>query len=165
MEFKFEIMTDGSARLVKAEGKDKVVSLPDVWNDHPVTAIGEYAFYEQREMTRIRLPRSMKVSGDHAFAECRFLEQIEFPKGTERIDDYAFYNCTRLARVVLPGTLTHMGYGAFRNDSDLRDIQLYTVQGMESQINTILSDTNMELTVTFHYKDGNVSQLVCSEFF
>lgn len=165
MEFKFEIMTDGSARLVKAEGKDKVVSLPDVWNDHPVTAIGEYAFYEQREMTRIRLPRSMKVIGDHAFAECRFLEQIEFPKGTERIDDYAFYNCTRLARVVLPGTLTHMGYGAFRNDSDLRDIHLYTVQGMESQINTILSDTNFELTVTFHYKDGNVSQLVFTDFF
>lgn len=44
MEFKFEIMTDGSARLVKAEGKDKVVSLPDVWNDHPVTAIGDMLF-------------------------------------------------------------------------------------------------------------------------
>lgn len=58
-----------------------------------------------------------------------------------------------------------MGYGAFRNDSELRDIHLYTVQGMESQINTILSDTNFELTVTFHYKDGNVSQLVFTDFF
>lgn len=49
MEFKFEIMTDGGARLTKAEGADKVVSVPDVWEDHPVTAIGEYAFYEQRK--------------------------------------------------------------------------------------------------------------------
>ena len=29
MEFKFEIMTDGGARLTKAEGADKVVSVPD----------------------------------------------------------------------------------------------------------------------------------------
>lgn len=116
-------------------------------------------------MTRIHLPKSLKTIENHAFAECRFLEQIEFPEGTERIDDYAFYNCTRLARVVLPGTLGHMGYGAFRNDSDLKDIHLHTVQGMESQINTILSDTNFELTVTFHYEDGNVSQLVFTDFF
>ena len=137
MEFRFEIMKDGGARLLKADGEDKVVSVPDVWENHPVTVIGEYAFYEQRDMTRIHLPESLKTIGDHAFAECRFLEQIEFPEGMERIDDYAFYNCTRLARVVLPGTLLHMGYGAFRNDSDLKDIHLYTVQGLESQINTI----------------------------
>lgn len=165
MEFTFEIMADGGARLLKAEGADKVVSVPDLWQGHPVTDIGEYAFYERREMTRIHLPETLKKIEDHAFAECRFLEQIEFPEGTERIDDYAFYNCTRLSRAVLPGTLEHMGYGAFRNDSDLRDIHLYTVQGMESQINTILSDTNFELTVTFHYADGNVSQLVFTDFF
>ena len=165
MEFKFEVMADGAARLLKAAGEDKVVSVPDVWEEHPVTVIGAYAFYELRDMTRIQLPRSLKNIENHAFAECRFLEQIEFPKGTERIDDYAFYNCTRLSRVVLPETLVHMGYGAFRNDSDLRDIHLHTVQGMESQINTILSDTNFELTVTFHYVDGHISQLVFTDFF
>lgn len=36
---------------------------------------------------------------------------------------------------------------------------------MESQINTILSDTNFEQTVTFHYSDGNVSKLVFTDFF
>ena len=97
MEFKFEIMADGSACLVKADGEDKVVSVPDLWEGHPVTAIGEYAFYECRQMNRIHLPQSLRFIGNHAFAECRFLEQIEFPDGTEHIDDYAFYNCTRLA--------------------------------------------------------------------
>lgn len=44
MEFTFEIMADGGARLMKAEGPDKVVSVPDLWQDQPVRAIGEYAF-------------------------------------------------------------------------------------------------------------------------
>ena len=36
MEFRFEIMKDGGARLLKADGEDKVVSVPDVWGKtHP----------------------------------------------------------------------------------------------------------------------------------
>ena len=131
----------------------------------PVTDIGENAFYGNHAVKRIQLPKQLKSIGGHAFAECRFLEQMEFPDGTERIGDYSFYNCIRLTRVVIPFSMRHMGFGAFKNDTDLTDIHVFTKQGMESDINTILSETTFEQTVSFHYLDGNVSKLVFTEFF
>lgn len=165
MNYKFEITGDGEARLVKAEGDDRAVILPDTWEGRPVTIIGEEAFYGNYALRRIRFPESLKKIEGHGFAECRFLEQIELPEGTEYIGDYCFYNCIRLGRAVLPEALIHMGYGAFKNDTDLKDIHIHTVQGLESRINTILSDTNFEQTVTFHYIDGNISKLVFTDFF
>jgi len=165
MNFKFQLTAEGDARLVSASGEDGVAVIPDVWEGHPVTVIGEEAFYGNHSLHRGRLPKHLKKIEGHAFAECRFLEQADFPEGTKSVGDYCFYNCIRLGRVVLPSTLTHMGYGAFKNDIDLKDIHIHTVQGMESQINTILSDTNFEQTVTFHYSDGNVSKLVFTDFF
>lgn len=165
MDFKFQLTVEGDARLLAAAGDDGVAVIPDTWEGHPVTAIGEEAFYGKYDIKRVQLPKYLKKVEGHAFAECRFLEQVEFPEGTKSIGDYCFYNCIRLRRVVLPSTLTHMGYGAFKNDTDLKDIHIHTVQGMESQINTILSDTNFEQTVTFHYGDGSVSKLVFTDFF
>ncbi len=154
MDFKFQLTVEGDARLLAAAGDDGVAVIPDTWEGHPVTAIGGRSFYGKYDIKRVQLPKYLKKVEGHAFAECRFLEQVEFPEGTKSIGDYCFYNCIRLRRVVLPSTLTHMGYGAFKNDTDLKDIHIHTVQGMESQINTILSDTNFEQTVTFHYGDG-----------
>lgn len=165
MEFKFEILKDNNARLTAIEGEEGVISIPDTWEDHPVTVIGEEVFYGRYEMKRIQLPKYLKNIEGHAFAECRFLEQVDFPEGTETIGDYCFYNCIRLSRIVISKTLVHMGYGAFKNDTDLKDIHIHTVQGLESQINTILSDMNFEQTVTFHYEDGNTSQLVFTDYF
>lgn len=165
MEFKFEIDADGSAKLIEALGEDEVLTIPDTWDDHPVRVIGERAFYGRREIRRVRLPKYLKKLEAYAFAECRFLEQIELPEETESIGDYGFYNCIRMKRIELPGTITRMGYGAFRNDTDLTDIHIHVDQGMESRVNVILSETNFEQTVTFHYNDGNESQLVFTEFF
>ena len=165
MEFKFDILEDGSAKLVAAIGEEAVVSIPDTWQEHPVTVIGERAFYGRREIKRVRLPKYLKKLEDYAFAECRFLEQMELPETTQSIGDYGFYNCIRLVRIDLPDTIASMGYGAFRNDTDLTDIHIHTQQGNENRINTILNETNFNQTVTFHYKDGNVSQLVFTEFF
>ena len=165
MEFKFEILQDGNARLVEAIGEDKVVSIPDTWEDHSVTVIGERAFYGRREIKRVRLPKHLKKLEAYVFAECRFLEQMELPEEIEYIGNYCFYNCIRLIRIDLPDTIASMGYGAFKNDTDLVDVHIHTEQGRENRVKTILDETNFEQTVTFHYKDGNVSKLVFTEFF
>lgn len=108
MNFKFQLTPEGDARLVSASGEDGVAVIPDVWEGHPVTVIGEEAFYGNHNLHRVRLPKHLKKIEGHAFAECRFLEQADFPEGTKSVGDYCFYNCIRLGRVVLPSTLTHM---------------------------------------------------------
>lgn len=165
MELKFEVIDDETAKLIEAAGEDEVVHIPDIWENRFVTVIGERTFYGHREIKRIRLPERLKKIEDYAFAECRFLEQIELPESTEWIGDYGFYNCIRLKRIELPDTINGMGYGTFRNDTDLTDIHIHVEQGTEHRVNTILNETNFEQTVTFHYKDGNISKLVFTEFF
>lgn len=46
MNFKFQLTAEGDARLVSASGEDGVAVIPDVWEGHPVTVIGEEAFTE-----------------------------------------------------------------------------------------------------------------------
>ncbi len=165
MEYIFKLLSDGSAELKEAKGDDAVISIPEEWEGHPVTSIGDYAIYQHKELTRVHLPVGIKRLGNHAFAENRFLTQIELPEGLTFIDDYCFYNCIRLERAVFPKSIKNMGFGAFRNDKKLKDIHLYTVHGEEIQINVILSDSEHELTVTFHYEDGEEAELVFTEFY
>ena len=164
MNLEFERLEDGSAKLIRIEGEDEVVFIPDTWEDCPVTIIGERTFYGHREIKRIRLPEYLKVIENYAFAECRFLEHMDIPKETWFIGDYTFYNCIRLKRIDLPESISSIGYGAFRNDTDLTDVHFHVKQGEEHRINIILNETNFEQTVTFHYTDGQASQLVFTEF-
>ena len=46
MDFKFQLTVEGDARLLAAAGDDGVAVIPDTWEGHPVTAIGEEAFTE-----------------------------------------------------------------------------------------------------------------------
>ncbi len=164
MNLEFERLDDGSVKLVRVDGEDEVVFIPDTWEDCPVTVIGERTFYGHREIKRVRLPEPLKVIESYAFAECRFLERMEIPKNTWFIGDYTFYNCIRMKGIDLPETLSSIGYGAFRNDTDLKDVHIHVKQGEEHRINIILNETNFEQTVTFHYTDGQTSQLVFTEF-
>lgn len=165
MELRFEVIDEATAKLAEVIGEDEVVHIPDIWENHKITVIGERTFYGHREIKRVRLPKYLKKIEDYAFAECRFLKQLELPAWVEAIGDYSFYNCIRLERIELPDTITNMGYGTFRNDTDLTDIHIHVEQGTEHRVNTILNETNFEQTVTFHYKDGEISQLVFTEFF
>lgn len=165
MEFKFELLEDGSAKLVEVMGEDEVVFIPDVWEEHPVTVIGTRAFYGHREIKRVRLPKDLKKIESYGYAECRFLEQMELPAGTESIGDYCFYNCIRLVRMDIPESLSSMGYGVFKNDSDLKDIHIHVKPGEEHRVNIILDDSTYEQTVTFYYNDGQIAQLVFTEFY
>lgn len=165
MDLKFEFIDDQTAKLTEVIGEDEVVFIPDMYEGHVVTVVGERTFYGHREIKRVRLPKYLKKLDNYAFAECRFLEQMELPECIESVGDYCFYNCIRLIRIDLPETITRMGYGAFKNDTDLVDVHIHVRHGEEHRVNIILDETSFEQTVTFHYEDGQISQLVFPEFY
>ena len=86
--------------------------------------IGEYAFYECRNLSDITLPDKLTSIGGCAFYECRSLSDIALPDKLASIGDSAFYDCKSLASIVLPESLTSIGDGAFYGCESLSGIDL-----------------------------------------
>ena len=98
--------------------KDKI-NIPD-----SVTSIGDYAFYDCKNLTGIELPEGITSIGDYAFYGCSSLTSIELPKGLTSIGDYAFEDCSSLTSIELPKGLTSIGDYAFEDCSSLTSIEL-----------------------------------------
>ena len=77
------------------------------------TNIGDYAFYNSRNIASIEIPSSVTKIGAYAFQYCVALEEIVVPNGVETIGHNAFANCSGLKRVDLPASLNSLGNYVF----------------------------------------------------
>ncbi len=110
----FELTKDGSGyTVVKYDGDDKVVEIPERYMNKPVVAIGENAFRFNTELETVRIPGSVKVIESGAFESCNKLLDITLESGTETIEKGAFKNCKYITYLNLPSTLTCVEPGAF----------------------------------------------------
>lgn len=96
--------------------------LTDGWEDVPselvipdgaVTSIGEGAFMDCDNLTKITIPDSVTSIGDQAFYCCSKLKSVVLPDSVTSIGDETFYWCFNLKSVVLPGNLKSIGEYAF----------------------------------------------------
>ena len=93
-----------------------------------VTAIGEFAFVDERGWERMLLededyeapplellsiPDSVQKIGTYALAYCRNLTELSIPDGVTYIGDRAFEGCEALESVKLPANLKELGEFAF----------------------------------------------------
>ena len=120
--FLFQLGPDGAELTGYAGSEDPVVFVPEQFEGHPVTGIGERAFYQHKEIQRIHLPDTIVHIGGYAFAECRFLEQMDLPDKVASIGDYAFDWCNGLVSVVIGNSVTSIGYHAFVSSCRLTEI-------------------------------------------
>ncbi len=90
----------------------------------PVSEIGSYAFWDNRNLKEITLPDSIKAIGNGAFAECAKLERVTFGKGLLELGDSAFSGCTALDGVMLPDGLKKLGGAAFLSCHSLKEITI-----------------------------------------
>lgn len=116
-------------------------------NTYTVTAIGEMAFYGNRQLTSIvipntvtniysgafwfckslknvYLPNQLRTITPWSFYCCESLESISFPNTIHAIEEWAFTNCRSLTEVTLPGTVTNIGMSAFASCKGLRKINI-----------------------------------------
>lgn len=121
-DFEYE-MNDGEVVITGYIGADQEIIIPAEINDRPVTQIGDFAF-EDYDMTKLELPRSIRVIGEYAFTDCNCLEEIVIPDGLERIEDNAFYECKALTYVELPDSLQYLGYCSFGYCESLVELEL-----------------------------------------
>ena len=72
-----------------------------------VTAIGDMAFYERKNLTEISLPNTVKAIGSCAF-EGSNISSIDL-RSVDSIGGEAFASCTNLKTVIMPDSMRYLG--------------------------------------------------------
>lgn len=83
-----------------------------------VTLIGDYAFYNCKELKRITFPSTLQSICHYCFANCTKLKVIDLPSANF-IYSNAFENCTSLASILLPDNLHDIDPEAFKGCTSL----------------------------------------------
>lgn len=78
-----------------------------------ITGIGEYAFANNTEITKVVFRGDDITIGNHAFDGCVNLEFAQDFLYVKEIGDYAFKDCTSLSDVRISTNVTDIGIGAF----------------------------------------------------
>lgn len=89
-----------------------------------VTSIGAYAFSDNFELTEFSLSGKDATIGDNAFYGCSKLKTLDFKSGIKSIGTYAFRDCTALDDIKLCSGLETIGAYAFYNCTGIKTITL-----------------------------------------
>jgi hypothetical protein len=94
------------------------ISIPNT-----VTSIGEYAFgynYDgySNQLTSVTIPYSVTTIGQSAFEKSYYLKTVSLGSGITEIPSRCFYECA-LTSVTIPDNVTSIGEAAFRANYDL----------------------------------------------
>ena len=100
VDFKYYIMSDGTAQIVEYTGSAKNLVLPEKLDGHPVTHIGDQAFRKCYSLVTVVIPDSVTSIGENAFSGCGNLTSIAIPDSVTRIGETAFNNCSKLNATV-----------------------------------------------------------------
>lgn len=129
--------------------------------------IGGYAFFECKNLRHLKLPPNLQTIEPRAFAGCSSLTNLVIPTNVNRIFSRAFEGCTRLRNIRIlesctdldiaryafehcafeeiyfPARVKSIGFGAFRNCPNLREVSLNTSWGTSIKENSFDSDVNI----------------------
>lgn len=156
---------NGGAVITAADGESEYLIVPKQLDGYPVTAVGERAFYGQKQRKKIALPDTVTAIGSYAFAECRQLQHVTMPKHLTSIGNYAFYNCHALEETALPPHLNTMGYGAYKNCSALKLVRVYADEGQKIAVSALIDDLSNEVALDMYDASGKLlTKLVFTEY-
>ncbi|MDE5871450.1 MAG: Ig-like domain-containing protein, partial [Muribaculaceae bacterium] len=92
--------------------------------EYTVVKIGDKGFCNQRGLTSVVLPETVKEIGTFAFCGCSGLESINIPDGVTVLQWYLFNGCSSLRSVELPASVTLIREHAFAECAGLTSINI-----------------------------------------
>lgn len=106
---------DINGYMVKSIGscKDTDLVIPSEYNGKPVVAIADAAFYQNKTITSVTLPESIRSIGHWAFAHCPKLTKVNMTNGMQTIGEFAFIESIKLEKITLPDSVNSIGRNAF----------------------------------------------------
>ena len=91
---------------------------------YSVTSIGEYAFYNCKDLTSVNIPNSVTAIEPSAFESCSSLASITIPNSVTTIGDEVFSGCTGLTSVTIPNSVTTIGDEVFISCTGLTSVTI-----------------------------------------
>lgn len=85
-----------------------------------VEKIGEYAFAECKNLSRVSFEDGATEIGYSSFRDCKSLTAVKLPDTLKIIEDCAFSGCILLGKLKIPISVTEIGVDAFIGCSELR---------------------------------------------
>lgn len=96
----------------------------DIVIEEGVEKIGNYTFYNLKNITSVTLPDSLKTVGEYAFYACNGMTKLDLGSGVEVIDNHAFENCGRLTSVTIPDSVYEIAIYSFKGCSNLTEVRI-----------------------------------------
>lgn len=130
----YEIHEDGLGYELSGLGTAATtdITVASMYRGLPVTAIGEYAFYDggpngmrlpdPSPLTSIVIPDSVTTIETSAFEACVNLTSVTLGNGVTVIGNGSFYTCFNLTSINIPDSVTTVGDVAFFGCSNLAQI-------------------------------------------
>ena len=127
--------SNGDGVLSYAEAA-AVTSIGEVFRNHPeitsfkelqyfygLISIDNYAFYNCRGLTAVKIPNSVTTIGKNSFNGCQGLTgSLTIPNGVVSIGNNAFSNCSQLESIVISNSVSTIGGAAFSSCNGLTSI-------------------------------------------
>lgn len=112
-DWKYNINEKGDGVITGYLGSGADLEMPTELDGITIKEIGREAFLENKTLTSIVIPDSVRTIGNQAFHLCENLAVVKLGDSVENIDDSAFRKCTSLEEINLPASLTRIGSTAF----------------------------------------------------
>lgn len=106
--FVFTLNEDGQSYTISDDNNPETGALiiPSTHNGLPVTAIGDNAFYDNRNITSLSIPDSITTIGSWAFSGCMSIDKIVIPDSVTTMKNEAFYGCRDTTSITIGKGLT-----------------------------------------------------------
>lgn len=114
--FRFQSDSDYRCTLTGYTGDAQRLKIPVFGGDKFITRIGRSALANQRNLSEVTVPGTVREIAEGAFAGCIRLQTVRIHDGTETIGAMAFEGCLSLSQVTLPASLTDISDTAFPSD-------------------------------------------------
>lgn len=98
------------------------ISIPEIIDGIPVTAIGYGVFASNRSLVSVKIPEGVTTIYDNAFQNCTSLSKVELPDSLTHIGNHGFLGCTSLTSLELSEQLESIGNYVFADCSRLESI-------------------------------------------
>ena len=142
--FQFKLLENETYAISKATTIDKnitSISIPNEYQNKPVTKIDSYAFNSLEKLHAIEIPNTITYIGSAAFSNCYSLTKLEIPTSVEYIGDRILDNCLNIESLTIPFI------GQIRNDTNIKNLA-YIFNGSK---NYQIPRSLKEITITDSY--------------
>ncbi len=100
-DFEYEIINN-EVKILKYDGLNTRVFIPDTIDGHVVSVIGEDCFVNNDIMKKLRFPKMLKKIESYAIHDCSALLELHFPNSYLTIESFGIWKCISLKMVTIP---------------------------------------------------------------